>query len=88
MYLIPFSLLAIDAETTDRHRNIYNTKVGIKIYWPVSFVSRAAIEEKSATTIWRSWICQLELRGPRRVWWGNGNAARHRLNQSWGEDNI
>ena len=24
--------------------------------------------------------CQLGLRGPRRVWWGNGNAARLRLN--------
>ena len=35
---------------------------------------------KSATTIWWSWICQLELRGPRRVWWGNGNAAQLRLN--------
>ena len=46
----------------------------------MSSVSRTAIEETSATTIWRSWICQLELRSPRRVWWGNGNAARLRLN--------
>ena len=48
----------------------------MKIGRCVHLIPKPDLCSSATSSSGESWICQLELRGPRRVWWGNGNAAR------------